>query len=507
VAATVAVTLAVNSSPPDDVAVARGSDRPNIILIVTDDQTLAQLNAKAMPATERLLVARGTSFTHYYASTAQCCPSRAAMLTGQYGHNNGVLSNKDGYASLIRKGDTLPVWLRRAGYRTAHVGKWLNGYTDVAAPREVAPGWDQWHTMPDPGYYDYLISHNGRLEHRGTDAGDYATTLLNRHSVRIIEKLAPKPRPFYLQLDHRAPHGDLPTGGTGRCARFPAPDPAPRDSDLFKRASLPRPPSFNETDMSDKPSFLRGLDRLRRADVKRARLRWGCALASLREVDRGVQRILATLQDFGEVRSTAILFTSDNGFFYGEHRITASKVLPYEAAERLPLIMRVPRPYRDFQPRVSELGHVAANIDLAPTILDLANAERCDGCRVMDGRSLLDLLNGNAEKWPHDRGILLEFRVNDASRHATCHYTAIHTGGVEYIEHTRRVSPRTGECEDVDQRELYDLTFDPFQLRNLCAEGCPDGPGQDQLEQRLAVLRGCNGIAGRDPVPPSGYCE
>jgi N-acetylglucosamine-6-sulfatase len=506
VAATVAVTLALNSSPPDDFAVAGGGDRPNIILIVTDDQTLGQLNKKAMPATERLLVDRGTSFTHYYASTAQCCPSRAAMLTGQYGHNNGVLSNKDGYASLVRKRDTLPVWLRRAGYRTAHVGKWLNGYTDVAARRSVAPGWDKWHTTPDPGYYDYLISHNGRLKHHGTDASDYATTVLNRHSVRVIEKLAPQEHPFYLQLDHRAPHTDVAPRGPGRCAEFAVP--APRDADLFKRAALPRPPSFNEADVRDKPSFLRGLDRLTKSEITRTRKKWGCALASLREVDRGVERILATLQDLGEVRSTAILFTSDNGLFYGEHRIKASKVLPYEETERLPLIMRVPRPYRDFQPRVARLNHVAANIDLAPTILDLANAERCGDCRVMDGRSLLDLLNGNAEEWPYDRGILLEFRVRTASaRRVTCHYTAIHTGGVEYVEHSSLVSGRTGECEPADERELYDLTFDPSQLENLCAEGCPGGLRQDQLQQRLAVLRGCKGIAGRDPRPPSGYCE
>ena len=503
-AATVAVVLAANPSPRADAA-ARGGDRPNIILIVTDDQTLAQLNEKTMPVTARLLVGRGTSFNHYYASTAQCCPSRAAMLTGQYGHNNGVLSNQDAYASLIGKGDTLPVWLRRAGYRTAHVGKYLNGYTDVAPPEEVAPGWDEWHTVPNPGYYDYWISDNGRLKHHGTAEGDYVTTVLNRHAVQVIDELAPKRRPFYLQLDQRAPHTDRAPRGPGRCTEFAVP--APRDAGLFRNAALPRPPSFNEADMSDKPSFLRGLDRLSKSRVKRTRKRWGCALASLSEVDRGVQRILSALQDFGEVQRTAILFTSDNGLFYGEHRIKASKVLPYEEAERLPLVMRVPRPYRNRQPRVARLDQVAANIDLAPTILDLANAERCPGCRIMDGRSLLDLINGNADEWPEDRGILLEYRVNQASRHATCHYTAIHTGELEYIEHSSLVSPKTGECEQVDERELYDLAFDPFQLENLCAEGCPNGPGQDELEERLAVMRGCEGIAGRDPRPPSGYCE
>jgi N-acetylglucosamine-6-sulfatase len=505
VAATVGVALAVQSLPPVDAAAARGGERPNIILIVTDDQTLAQLNERTMPATERLLVDRGSSFSRYYASTAQCCPSRAAMLTGQYGHNNGVLSNQEGYAGLIRKRDTLPVWLRRSGYRTAHVGRYLNGYTEVASPGKVAPGWSEWHTVAEPSYYNYLISNNGRLREHGSLESDHLTTVLNRHAVRVIEEFAPRPRPFYLQLDQRAPHGDRATGGPGRCVRFSAPDPAPRDSNLFKRAPLPRPPSFNERNMSDKPSFLQGLDRLGKAQFKRMREKWGCALASLREVDRGVQRILSALHDLGEARRTAILFTSDNGRFFGEHRVRAGKVLPYEEAERLPLIMRVPRPYREFEPRIPRLDQVAANVDLAPTILDLANAQPCSACRVMDGRSLLDLINGNASSWPDDRGILLEYRVRRASRYATCHYTAIHTGELEYVEHTRLV--RRGECVDVDERELYDLTFDPFQLENLCAGGCPNGRGQEQLEERLATLRGCEGIAGRDPVPPSGYCE
>jgi N-acetylglucosamine-6-sulfatase len=503
VAATVGFALAVQSSPPADAAAARGGDRPNIILIVTDDQTLAQLNRKTMPATDRLLVDRGSSFSRFYASTAQCCPSRAAMLTGQYGHNNGVLSNQDGYAGLIRKRDTLPAWLRRAGYRTAHVGKYLNGYTDVAPPGKVAPGWSEWHTIPNPGYYDYLISDNGRLKHHGTAKSDYLTTVLNRLSVRVIGHLAPQRRPFYLQLDHRAPHTDKAPRGPGRCTGFALP--APGDAGRFKRAALPRKPSFNEAGMSDKPSFLRRLDRLSKSQVKRTRRKWGCALASLRGIDRGVRRIVSALQDLGEARRTAILFTSDNGLFYGEHRIKASKVLPYEEAERLPLVMRVPRRYRDFQPRVPRLGQVAANVDLAPTILDLADAAPCSTCRVMDGRSLLDLINGNASRWPDDRGILLEWRVRHASHHATCHYTAIHTGHRLYVEHTRLV--RRGRCVEVDERELYDLTFDPFQLENLCARGCPNGPGQEQLEERLATLRGCEGIAGRDPVPPSGYCE
>ncbi|HSF01361.1 MAG TPA: sulfatase-like hydrolase/transferase [Solirubrobacterales bacterium] len=139
--------------------------RPNIVLIQTDDQTYRQLTRSAMPQTRRLLARRGTKFTDYVASTAQCCPSRASLITGQYAHNHGVTSNNVGYAGLIDKGNVLPVWLRRAGYRTIHVGKFMNGYGAAVEPDSVVPpGWDQWHSvLGSREYYRYDLHVNGTV--------------------------------------------------------------------------------------------------------------------------------------------------------------------------------------------------------------------------------------------------------------------------------------------------------------------------------------------------------
>ena len=193
---------------PGGAKAAPGGGRPNIVLIQTDDQTYRQLTRRVMPNTKRLLAQHGTSFTDYIASTAQCCPSRASLLTGQYAHNHGVTSNNVGYPGLVDKDNVLPVWLQRAGYRTIHVGKFLNGYERSAEPDSVvAPGWDQWHSvLGNTHYYDYDLFVNGTVRHHGRRRGDHITHVLNRDAVRLVKRYAPKGHPFYLQLDQRAPH-------------------------------------------------------------------------------------------------------------------------------------------------------------------------------------------------------------------------------------------------------------------------------------------------------------
>ena len=161
-----------------------------------------------MPNTKRLLARRGTKFTDYIASTAQCCPSRASLISGQYAHNHGVTSNNVGYPGLIDKGNVLPVWLRRAGYRTIHVGKFLNGYERSVEPESVVPpGWDQWHSvLGSREYYRYDLYVNGRVVHRGSRRRDNVTRVLNRTAATLTKRYAARPKPFYLQLDARAPH-------------------------------------------------------------------------------------------------------------------------------------------------------------------------------------------------------------------------------------------------------------------------------------------------------------
>jgi N-acetylglucosamine-6-sulfatase len=500
---------------PREASAAPGDGRPNIVLIQTDDQAYMQLSRRRMPNVTRLLSRHGTRFTDYIASTAQCCPSRASLITGQYAHNHGVTSNPRGYRALVDKRNVLPVWLQQAGYRTLHLGKFLNGYEEVAdPPSEVAPGWKRWHSvLGHPRYYHYNLFVDGTVQHHGGRRDDHVTGVLNRAAVRLVKRYAPKWRPFYLQLDQPAPHVALQRNPHGRCDRAPIPMPAHKR--LFRNAALPNPPSYNEAQMSDKPSFLRGIPRAGPSEAVKIRKHWRCALASLRGVDRGVEKIFNAVKEAGELRKTIFIFTSDNGQFHGQHRIRTGKVLPYEEALNLPFVIRMPRRYREGAKRVAKVRETVANIDLAPTILRLARARPCSAagpCRTMDGRSLMPLLT-HSGRWPQNRGLLTEYRVGTiGGRYATCEFTGIRTRQTIYVRHTRVVNPSTGECEPADQRERYDLRVDPFELDNMCFGGapasCPLGVAQLRLEQRLSRLQGCAGISGRDQrVGQRPFCE
>ena len=183
---------------PGEANAAPGRGRPNIVLIQTDDQAYRQLTRRVDAATKRLLAEQGTSFTDYVASTAQCCPSRASLLTGQYAHNHGVTSNNVGYPGLVDEGNVLPVWLQRAGYRTIHVGKFLNGYERSVEPDSVvAPGWDEWHSvLGDTRYYGYDLFVNGTVRHHGGRRGDHITRVLNRDAVRTGQEVRAQGAPL-----------------------------------------------------------------------------------------------------------------------------------------------------------------------------------------------------------------------------------------------------------------------------------------------------------------------
>jgi arylsulfatase A-like enzyme len=499
---------------PGEANAAPGRGRPNIVLIQTDDQAYSQLTRQAMPKTKRLLARGGTKFTDYVASTAQCCPSRASLITGQYAHNHGVTSNDVAYPGVIERGNVLPAWLQRDGYWTIHVGKFLNGYERTVHPNSVvAPGWEEWHTvLGSTAYYGYDLFVNGKVRHYGGRRGDHITHVLNRRAVRMVDKYAPKGHPFYLQLDQRAPHSGQQHDPYGRCGRAPMPMPA--DKRLFMDEGLPNPPSFNEADMRDKPSFLRSAPKLARDERRKVRKSWRCALASLRGVDRGVAKVYDAVKDAGELRKTVFIFTSDNGQFHGQHRLRTGKVLPFEEAMHVPLLIRAPKRYRDGAPRVGKVGRPVGNIDLAPTILDLAGARPCVApgeCRTMDGRSLMPLLRRSG-RWPRARALLTEYRVGDAGRYATCEFTGIRTRDNVYVRHTRVIQPGTSQCVPADQRERYDLNRDPYQLDNLCFGGiganCPPGAQQRDLELRLGQLRACAGVPGRDGrVGGRPFCE
>jgi N-acetylglucosamine-6-sulfatase len=497
-------------------------ERPNVVLIVTDDQTLSSYTSEVMPKTAALLEAGGTRFTNAFVTSPLCCPSRASLLTGQYGHNNGVLRNE--YAPLREKSNTLPVWLQEVGYRTMHVGRYLNFYEPVTAPHEVAPGWDEWRTITaGSDYFDYELEVNGKTQSYGSEDSDYVTRVINERAARLIETHEPQEQPFFLQIDHIAPHQASGTRAVG-CKSSPIPD--PRDRHRFRTRTLPTPPSLNEADVSDKPSFIQSLPPMDEGDMRRATRRWRCSLASLRAVDRGVDKVFEALEDAGELSNTAVVFISDNGYYFGEHRIPDKKHNPYEEAIRVPLLIRLPKALRDGAPRVPVVPQTVANIDIAPTILQLAGAKPCrssGSCRTMDGRSLVPLLRGNAASWPTMRDLVIELErigsPTDVGGRA-CSYAGVRTAdpsgpGTFYVEHETAVGPG-GVCEQVDDRELYDLAADPWQESNLAYRGTgPDvleagqpSPLEQSLAARLDQLRDCAGLPARDPRPPSGhYCE
>jgi N-acetylglucosamine-6-sulfatase len=490
--------------------------RPNIIVIQTDDQTLSQLTADAMPRTRRLLVRPGTEFTNYIASTAECCASRVSLFTGQYAHNHGVTSNRVGYRGLRDKGNLLPVWLRRSGYRTIHVGsKFLNGYQQYVGPNtQVPPGWSHWITaISATRYYDYEVSVNGHQRSYGHRANDHIGRVLARHAVRLIKNAAPL-RPFYLQLDARAPHVSLEKDPYGPCDAAPIPD--RRDERRFSNAELPNAPSFNEQDMSDKPRFLRSPPPITAREMESKLKKWRCALESLVSVDRSVAKVFDAVERSGERSRTVFLYLSDNGMFYGEHRLRNGKVFPYEEALHMPLLMRIPKKYLGGQNALPQVDRTVGNVDLAPTIMQLARARPCaapDNCRTMDGRSLLPSLTATGGP-ARGRGLLTEYRVPDLPYYSTCQFAGIRTASEIYVEYYRLVSPLTKKCrtKDPPDVERYDLRSDPFELDNLCRGGlptnCPSDAAQRDLAVRLRSLRHCAGIAGRDRrVDNRPFCE
>ncbi|MQA73999.1 MAG: sulfatase-like hydrolase/transferase [Solirubrobacterales bacterium] len=484
-------------------------DRPDIVVIQTDDQSLASLGGATMPNVIEL-AKNGTTFTEAIATTSLCCPSRASLLTGQYAHNHGVLNNRPGYAKLRGPENVLPAWLQRAGYRTVHLGKFLNGYEDVGeARRSAAPGWDDWLLALAPRAYNgyKLADVEGHEQRKGGRPRDYATKVFNRRAEQVIRRHAAEPAPLYLQVDHYAPHngsGDPRSGCTGNSAV-----PARRDAYAFNHRPLPHPRSFDEDDVSDKPPFMSTVSRIDPAERHQLRRDYRCDLASLRSVDRGVGGIVDAVRDTGRLDRTVFVFISDNGYSYGEHRLVEGKGLAYEESIRVPMVIAAPpglleadSPRRNDDP--------VANIDLAPTILDLAGAAPCldaERCRMLDGRSLVPLLRGERPAWSRDRALAVEFtaggRINAVPKAGqSCEYHGVRTTSEMLVVHTR--APRRGEtrCRREPQIEQYDLERDPRQLENLAdRSGDRVRERRSELLERARALATCAGTssAAEDP--------
>jgi N-acetylglucosamine-6-sulfatase len=504
----VALALAGCFTDEDERSSAQKASPPNILMVLTDDQTESQYSLRSMPFTWRYMRAHATTFTNYMVTSPLCCPARAGIITGQYGHNNGVLVNS--YSALRKPAEVLPVWLQRAGYQTAHVGKFLNNYgKTLSDPAEVTPGWDDWFTQLEPQrYFDYDISDDGEVVHYGTSDDDYLTRVLTEHATDLIESWAEGDQPFYLALDYFAPHfgGEDPAR---RCNGAPVPD--PRDQDRFTRATVPGNPSVNETALDDKPHFIQALPPLTAFRQREANQRYRCALASLRAVDRGFRAVVQALEESGLLENTVLVFSSDNGYFYGEHRIPDDKQVPYRETYEVPL--QIGLPTRLVERSVASTNAEVANIDLTPTFLELARADPCvtEGeCRTVDGHSLLPLLGArgaDSNAWPDSRPRGLELNNSSAgsSRGGTCHYYGVRTGRWVYVRHVTTALPH-GECLPSVEAELYDLKDDPQQLENLAQN---DPELRARLDRLARGIRRCAGSApasGETGPTSQGLC-
>jgi N-acetylglucosamine-6-sulfatase len=428
---------------------ARGS-RPNVVLIMTDDQRMETL-AK-MPQTRKLLADKGTTFTNSFVVNPECCPSRAATLTGEYSHNTGVYRDQPphgGVKSFVQNHDersTIATWLNGAGYATALMGKYLNGYKGTRIPQ----GWDTWDAfnVPHSGkghYFNYELNVNGKLKFFGQKPKDYSTDVLAQKASSFIQNTK---APFFLYWAPSAPHK-------------PA-VPAPKYKHAFAHLPKWRPESYNEKGIKDKPKWAQ-FPRLSKADKKEIDQTRLNQYRTLLSVDDAVGHIVAALRNAGRLDNTMIIFTSDNGFLWGEHRLDG-KQTPWEESIRVPFIFR-------YDPVTGNTAttndNLIANIDIAPTIAAAAGVN----APHVDGSNILDLLKGG--NWRTQ--FLIEHMEGRYSPAPT--YCAMRTQTEMYAVY------KTGD------RELYDLSNDPLELHNLANDSAYDqeinGQGglNDQLRQ------------------------
>ena len=459
--------------------------RPNIVLILTDD--MRQDDLGYMPKTQNLIADEGMEFTNAFVTTPTCCPSRASILRGQYAHNHEVLTNRPplgGFEKFSELGDeesTVATWLADIGYHTSFFGKYLNGYAGMEDATHVPQGWDKWYARAGGGYYNYPLSENGRMVFYGSREEDYLTDVLTAKATNSIRNSAGSSEPLFMYLAPNAPHSPYQN--------------APRHEDLFTQVEAPKPPSFNEEDVSDKPNYFiddrssddeedsSESDEADESDEEssdeeaeldetyRKRLRM------LQAVDDMVEGVVNALAETGRLENTYIFFTSDNGFLLGEHGLVG-KGAPYEEAIRVPLAVRGPAISAG-----STTDRIALNIDLAPTFAELAGASLPT---FIDGRSLRPLFASDAATWR--TAFLEEFFSNGKKKR----YKAVRTSsGVKYVDYEKK-----------GREELYDLNDDPYELESQpdTIESQPDtveAAQRKSLTKHLHALEDCAGESCR----------
>jgi N-acetylglucosamine-6-sulfatase len=445
---------------------------PNVIVIETDDQTVADMTA--LPGLRALIGREGVTFTNSFVNYSDCCPSRATFLTGQYAQNHNVLSNvsPDGGFYRLNSDETLSVWLQRAGYYTAFVGKYLNDYGHRDA-EQIPPGWDEWNAGIDAEkgmgkgsraeYYRTLYNRNGKLTR--LRAGVYRTDSDAQTADQIIRRRAGASQPLFMWLAFLAPHGGRPLEPDDPPRKLSTPAVPPRDRDRFRNLALPRSGNFNEPDTSDKP-FAVQTKQLDSERIRQLTELFQQRRESLLAVDRAVVSLVTRLRRTGMLRNTVIIFTSDNGFTLGEHRLAPDQQYLYEPAIRVPLLMRGPG-----IPHDQTRSQLVVNADLAPTILAFAHAK--PGL-VMDGKSLLPLLRNPRVSFRQELPIMVGPHFKELE------FEGVRTHRYAYAKY-----------EDGEE-ELYDLQRDPLELTNLAKDPAYRRT-LETLRARAGELADCEG--------------
>jgi N-acetylglucosamine-6-sulfatase len=435
------------------------------VFILMDDLRWDELGCAGHPFSRTPHIDRiareGALFRNAFATTPLCSPSRASFLTGRYPHAHGVVDNVD-RSPLSHRLVTFPRLLHDAGYETGYVGKWHMGNDD--SPR---PGFDSWVSVKGQGeYLDPELNEDGRV----AKVPGYVTDLFNDRAVAFLGR--PRTKPFLLFVAHKAVHPDLTQFADGRLSDPSAGvfRPAERHRTLYAGDPVPRRPNVADR-LVGKPALQRPVDGLPPLgpatgtpdETVRNRLRM------LAAVDDGVGRIFEALEEAGKLDETLVIFTSDHGYFYGEHGLSVERRLAYEEAIRIPLLMRYPRLIR----AGAAIDPMVLSLDLAPTLLELGGAPIPAG---LHGRSLVPLLEG--KPWtPRDAFLIEYFSDTVFPRVRNMGYQAVRTDRWKYIHYT--------ELPGMD--ELYDLESDPFEMRNLIAE--PTAlPKRREMEDRLRLL-------------------
>lgn len=462
--AMIAVLLAASANGPATPAAGEPAvtKRPNIIFVLIDDLRWDEMDYPFVKFPHLQRIAReGVRFRNAFVTTPLCSPSRASFLTGQYAHKHGIIDNTD-RSPRSHQMITFPRLLRDAGYETAFIGKWHMGVDDTARP-----GIDHWVSVKGQGrYIDPEFNVNGK---RVAIPG-YFTDVLNQFAVDFLKQQHTKP--FLLYVSHKSVHPDLTQYADGSVSDPNADNfiPADRHKEIFHDGSIPRRPSYGKPP-EGKPALLRpipnmpplGPGTVTGDDDIRNRLRM------LAASDEGMGAMLKVLEEQKQLENTLIVFTSDEGYFYGEHGLSSERRLAYEESARIPLYMRWPQRIRPG----SVIDSYALSIDVAPTFLEFAGAPTAP---QMDGRSLVPLLRG--KKVPWRKSFLIEYFSDKVfPRVVQMGYQSVRTERWSYIRYV--------DLEGMD--ELYDLRADPYQMKNLITDPAAQ-PALKSLKEELARL-------------------